>query len=56
MVARHQVLSEACTGLQMMKTMEVSRIVYVSSGGTVYGNPSIPPVPASQYIQSDQTP
>ena len=36
--------------LQMMKTMEVGRIVYISSGGTVYGNPSILPVPESHPL------
>lgn len=36
--------------LQMMNTMGVGRIVYVSSGGTVYGNPSIFPVPENHPL------
>jgi len=36
--------------LQMMKAMEVDRVVYISSGGTVYGNPSVLPVPESHPL------
>lgn len=36
--------------LEMMRAASVRRIVYVSSGGTVYGNPSILPVPETHSL------
>jgi UDP-glucose 4-epimerase len=36
--------------LEMMRSAAVHRIVYVSSGGTVYGNPSILPGPESHPL------
>ncbi|SEK02154.1 NAD-dependent epimerase/dehydratase family protein [Paraburkholderia diazotrophica] len=37
--------------LEMMRDAGIRRIVYVSSGGTVYGNPSILPVPETHPLQ-----
>jgi UDP-glucose 4-epimerase len=36
--------------LEMMRAASVRRIVYVSSGGTVYGNPSVLPVPETHPL------
>ncbi|MEX3954863.1 NAD-dependent epimerase/dehydratase family protein [Trinickia sp. EG282A] len=36
--------------LELMKAAEVHRIVYVSSGGTVYGNPTVLPVPETHPL------
>ncbi|MDQ0621995.1 UDP-glucose 4-epimerase [Paraburkholderia graminis] len=36
--------------LQLMQEAGVKRIVYVSSGGTVYGNPSVLPVPETHAL------
>jgi UDP-glucose 4-epimerase len=36
--------------LQSMQAAGVNRIVYVSSGGTVYGNPSVLPVPETHAL------
>ena len=36
--------------LQQMVRLNVERIVYLSSGGTVYGNPAIDPVPESHPL------
>lgn len=37
--------------LEAMRTAGVARIVYVSSGGTVYGNPSVLPVPETHPLE-----
>jgi UDP-glucose 4-epimerase len=36
--------------LEMMRAAAVRRVVYVSSGGTVYGNPSVLPVPETHPL------
>lgn len=36
--------------LELMRSTSIRRIVYVSSGGTVYGNPSILPVPETHQL------
>lgn len=37
--------------LEAMRSAGVARIVYVSSGGTVYGNPSVLPVPETHPLE-----
>jgi UDP-glucose 4-epimerase len=37
--------------LKLMQANDVARIVYVSSGGTVYGNPTVLPVPESHSLE-----
>ena len=37
--------------LQLMRDAKINRIVYVSSGGTVYGNPAMLPVPETHSLK-----